>query len=740
MATDVRQYDWDYYRGEFQKITETYLSYTKKPDMELLTSAFHYSYAKHKDQKRKSGLPYFDHLIEVVKILVQQKMDAQTLAAAFLHDVIEDTTVTAEEIRSLFGDIILTLVDGVTKIGGIAYTSSEQSQGENYRKMFISLIKDIRVIIIKLADRLHNMRTIESLPEKKQERIAVETRDVYAPLAHRFGMARIRWELEDLVLKTLDREGYNELSRLISESRVEREKYIENVCHPILEKLSEYGVEAQIAGRPKHFFSIYNKMKKRDKPFREINDLLAIRIIVNTKADCYNALGVVHSTYKPVSERFKDYIAMPKINGYQSIHTTVVGPDGKTVEIQIRSTEMHQIAEDGIAAHWLYKEQRHKPNQFDRQLTWIKQLIEQQPEPGEFVEELKIDLYRDEIFIFTPKGDLHQLPAGATVIDFAFSIHSEVGMHCIGAKVNGRIVPLHTILANGNQVEIQVNDQQTPGRHWLDFVKTSKARTHIKRFFRNAEIEQSIALGREMLAQEMKTQNVKLSQQELQEKLEEIRKELRLETVDMMYSSVGRGNHSAKSIVLKISGPAQPQKPKTTKSLINRLIRREPHHSASIIINGLQNMMIHYASCCNPIPGDEILGYVTKGRGINIHRKDCPNIAETIQKEPDRSINAVWKVSENETFMVHIRVSGYDRKNLLNDVTHQIGILDTNITTAEMKTMGSENMIDFVLQVHSNKQLNKIIEHIRKVQGVIDVYRAEGFLLPGELAKKEIQS
>ncbi len=733
-------YDWDYYRDEFQKIVEHYVSYTKKPDIELLSAAFHYSYTKHKGQKRKSGVPYFDHLIEVVKILVRQKMDAQTLAAAFLHDVIEDTSVTQEEIKSLFGDTILTLVDGVTKIGGIAFTSTEQTQGENYRKMLLSLIKDIRVIIIKLADRLHNMRTIDSLPKKKQERIAIETRDVYAPLAHRFGMARIRWELEDLVLKTLDNEAYRELTQRINENRVEREQYIETVSKPIREKLSDYNVEAQITGRPKHFFSIYNKMKKRGKPFEEIYDLLAIRVIVENKPDCYNALGVVHSTYKPVSERFKDYIATPKLNGYQSIHTTVVGPDGQRVEIQIRSREMHQIAEDGIAAHWLYKEQRLQPNQFDKHLTWIRQLIEQQSEPGEFAEELKIDLYRDEIFVFTPKGDLYQLPLGATPVDFAFCVHSDIGLHCYGATVNGRIVNLQYELSSGDQVDIKTSDQQTPSRHWLAFVKTSKARNLIKRYFRNSEMEQSISLGKEILAQELKTQGVKTALPELGDRLNEIAAEMKLETLDMLFSSVGRGNHSARSVVQKISGALPAPKTDNKKSLLNRLIRREHHHTASIIVNGVQNMMIHYASCCNPIPGDPILGYVTKGKGINIHRKDCANIVEAVKKEPERGINAVWKVSESDTFMVHLKVSGYDRKNFLSDITHRISQLDTNITSAEMKTAGNENVIDFILQVHSNSQLNKIIDNIRKVQGIIDVYRAQGFLFPGEISSDELKS
>lgn len=726
------KYDWDYYRNEFQKITETYLSYSRKPDLELLSAAFHFSYAKHKDQRRKSGLPYFDHLIEVVKILVQQKMDAQTLAAAFLHDVIEDTGVKSEEIRALFGETVLLLVDGVTKIGGLAYNTAEQSIGENYRKMLMSLIKDIRVIIIKLADRLHNMRTIDSLPRRKQERIAIETRDVYAPLAHRFGMARIRWELEDLVLKTLDPQAYNELIRLINESRVEREKYIQAVCEPIQKKLSDYNIQAQIHGRPKHFFSIYNKMKKRQKSFQEIYDLLAIRIITNSKEDCYNALGVVHSTYKPVAERFKDYIAMPKSNGYQSIHTTVIGPDGKAVEIQIRSLEMHHIAEDGIAAHWLYKEDRHAPNQFDQQLSWIKQLIEQQIEPSEFVENLKIDLYRDEIFVFTPKGDLHQLPDGATVIDFAFSVHSELGFHCTGAKVNGRFVPITTVLNNGDQVEILTSDKQTPSRHWMQFVKTSKARDQIRKFFRQVEFQQSYELGREMLMQELKSMNIHLAFSEIEDKIDLLRKELNLESVEMLIAMVGNGLHSLKWVARKIAGWVQPKKsPK--KSIFQRLIRREKPDSASIVINGMDNLMIQYANCCNPIPGDEIIGYVTHGKGISVHCKNCKNAIEALRKDPDRLINTVWRISPDATFFVPLKVTGYDRKNFLNEVTAQIGKLNTNINNAEMKTVGNENIIDLVLEVNSTRQLNKIIENIRKVEGVIDVYRTVGFLFPNEL-------
>ncbi len=724
-AVDVSRYDKAYYENQFADILKDISGYIRPADLNLLREAFEYSYARHHDQYRKSGLPYFDHLIEVVKILAQQQMDVQTLAAAFLHDVIEDTNISYEQVRHKFGSEVADLVDGVTKIGGFHFSSLEISQAENYRKMLLSLIKDIRVIIIKLADRLHNMRTIESLPRKKQERIAIETRDVYAPLAHRFGMARIRWELEDLVLKTLDPEAYNELSRLISENRQARENYIETVARPIRNKLTEFNVQHQITGRPKHFYSIYNKMKKRGKPFQEIYDLLAIRIIVEHKEDCYNALGIVHSTYKPVNERFKDYIAVPKINGYRSIHTTVIGPDGKMVEIQIRSREMHQIAEEGIAAHWLYKENRMEMNQFDKQIGWIRQLIDRQSEPGDFVEDLKIDLFRDEVFVFTPKGDLLQLPAGSTPIDLAFAVHSEVGTHCIGAKVNGKVVPLHSELQSGVQVEIITSEQQTPSIHWLEIVKTSKARNYIRRYFRNTELEQSIALGKDLLIQELRHQGIRQSLASLHEELVRLMEDLKYESLDMMFSGIGRGIHSVQGLVQKIAGFIDPEKKEQTPSFFKRLIHRSPRETEGITVDGMDNMMIHFAGCCNPIPGDAIIGYVTRGTGINIHRSDCINIIEAAKKEPDRAVQVSWSVDDTKTFHVQIRVVGTDRKNFLSDVTQKISTTDTNIASAAMKTTGNENVIDFIIQVRNNKHLAMILDRIRKVPGVIHAQRVD---------------
>jgi GTP diphosphokinase / guanosine-3',5'-bis(diphosphate) 3'-diphosphatase len=718
-------HDKAYYDSQFAGVLQEVGAYTRQIDMTILKEAFEYSFARHHDQFRKSGLPYFDHLIEVVKILAQQQMDIQTLAAAFLHDVIEDTGTTYEQVRHKFGTEIADLVDGVTKIGGFHFNSVEITQAENYRKMLLSLIKDIRVIIIKLSDRLHNMRTIDSLPKKKQERIAIETRDVYAPLAHRFGMARIRWELEDLVLKTLDIDTYNEISRLVSENRLGREGYIETVAKPIRMKLSEFNVQSQITGRPKHFFSIYNKMKKRGKPFHEIYDLLAIRIIVEQKEDCYNALGIVHSTYKPVNERFKDYIAVPKINGYQSIHTTVIGPDGKMVEIQIRSKEMHQIAEEGIAAHWLYKENRLEMDQFDKQISWIRQLIDRQTEPGDFVEDLKIDLFRDEVFVFTPKGDLLQLPAGSTPIDLAFAVHSEVGTHCIGAKVNGRVVTLHSELMSGDQVEILTSGQQTPSIHWLEIVKTSKARNYIKRYFRNTELEQSIALGKDLLIQELKHQGIRKSLAELHEELIGLSEELKYDNLDMMFSAVGRGIHSVQGLVQKIANKMEPDKKDQSRSFFRRLIQRSPQESEGIMVNGMDNMMIHFAGCCNPIPGDTIIGYVTRGKGINVHRSDCLNIIEAAKKEPDRAVQVSWSVDDTKTFLVQIKVIGSDRKNFLSDVTQKIATTDTNIASADMKTTGNENSIDFIIQVRNNKHLMMILDRIRKVPGVIHAKRVD---------------
>ncbi|KAB2878926.1 bifunctional (p)ppGpp synthetase/guanosine-3',5'-bis(diphosphate) 3'-pyrophosphohydrolase [bacterium] len=728
-----KKYDKKYYDQKFLGIIREYRSYSKNTEMSLLQQAFDYSYNSHEGQFRKSGLPYFDHIIEVVQILVDQNMDQTTLVAAFLHDTIEDTGKTYDEISAKFGEDVARLVDGLTKISGFEFGSLEIKQAENYRKMLLSIVKDIRVIIIKFADRLHNMRTIDSLPPKKQERIAIETRDVYAPLAHRFGMARIRWELEDLVLKTLDQEVYWELSKLISDKREERQEYIEKIAKPLREKLAENETPAQIIGRPKHFFSIYNKMKKRGKPFHEIYDLLAIRILVESKEDCYKALGVVHSTYTPVTERFKDYVAVPKINGYQSIHTTVIGPDGKMVEIQIRTKEMNQVAEEGIAAHWLYKEGKLQMDQLDRQIGWIRQLIDRQQDnsdPGEFLEDLKIDLFQDEVFVFTPKGDLFNLPRTAGPIDFAFAVHSEVGLHCIGAKVNGKMVPLHSELSSGDMIEILTSEQQTPSLHWLEIAKTTKARNHIKRHFRNIELEQSVSLGRNLLEQELRDLLQKKQLPDFKGELDRMVEELKFDNKDMLLSSIGRGNVSAQSVAQKIAARVIPKEQiQPDQSFFTRFIKRARTESKGIAINGMDNMMIHFAKCCNPIPGDDVLGYVTKGRGINIHRADCTNINEAIKKEPERSMPARWQVDESKNFMVQIRILGYDRKNFLNDITQKISSADTNIVSADVKTTGHETVNMFVIQVRNISHLNLILDKIRKIQGVISATRVDASLL-----------
>lgn len=722
-------YDRAYYNRLFDQLAHDASKYIKGSDLVKLREAFEYSYAAHEGQYRKSGLPYFDHIIEVVKILVEQNMDGTTLMAAFLHDVIEDTGHSYEDIEARFGADVADLVDGVTKISGFEAASLEIKQAENYRKMLLSMAKDIRVIIIKFADRLHNMRTIDSLAETKRERIALETRDVYAPLAHRLGMARIRWELEDLVLKTLDPPAYGELMSLIADRREERESYIETVSKPLRDRLRENDIESEIVGRPKHFFSIYNKMKRRNKPFSEIYDLLAIRILVKDKVDCYKALGVVHSTYTPVTERFKDYIAVPKINGYRSIHTTVIGPDGRMVEIQIRTMEMHDIAENGIAAHWLYKEGKFQMDQLDRQITWIRQLIDRQKDmsdANEILEDLKIDLFQDEVFVFTPKGDLITLAKGATPLDFAFAVHSEVGLRCIGGKVNGRIVPLHSELSSGDLVEVLTSDQQKPSLHWLEIVKTAKAKNYIKRHFRNVEMEQSIALGRQMLEQELKNNFLRKSIGELNEDLKKLAVELKFDSANMVLSSIGRGNLSAPSIAQKILTRISPKERDANQiSFLKRLIRRPKTETKSLTISGIDNMMIHFARCCNPIPGDDILGYVTRGRGINVHRRDCHNIKDAVAREPERAIMARWDVDDAKNFLVQIRVVGYDRKNFLSDITQRISATDTNIVSAEVKTYGNEGVHTFAIEVRNIAHLELILDKIRKVPNVISATRVD---------------
>lgn len=710
------------YKKPFQELLRKHKRYASLADTALLTQAFNFSFEAHKDQLRKSGAPYFEHCLEVAKILTDLKMDSVTIAGGLLHDVVEDTGYTLEDVTENFGSDVGLLVDGVTKISELRFDSLEDRQAENFRKMIISVVKDIRVILIKFADRLHNMRTIEFLPKKKQERIAKETRDVYAPLAHRLGIAKMKWELEDLVLKTLEPEPYWELMKKISDKREERERYIRRVTNPIRKELRLANINARITGRPKHFYSIFGKMQRRQLPFEEIYDLLAIRIIVEKVEDCYFILGIVHNLYTPVQERFKDYIATPKSNFYQSLHTTVVGPDGLMVEIQIRTEEMHRTAEEGIAAHWRYKEGRHKEDELDKHLSWLRQMIESQQEAkdaSEFMENLRIELFNEEVFVFTPKGDLLKLPLGATPVDFAFAIHTDVGYHCIGAKVNGRMVPIRYQLKSGDSVEIITSPAQKPNPDWIKFVKTSKARSKIKRWMKESFYEQSVQLGEEILNKQLKKVGIKKEDADLNE----IAQSFNFQNAEQLQASIGRGDTSIQAVINRI-WPERGVEIKD-RSILQRFVKRARGSAKGVRVQGLDNLMINFGGCCQPVPGDGILGFITKGRGIVVHRSDCRNIISLIENS-DRKIEVEWDVEKDKHFMVRLELHGGDRKHFLRDVSESISQTDTNIVSIDMKVEDSVVHSNIILEVRNLQHLTRIINKIGQVKGVINVERLNG--------------
>ena len=712
------------YDKQFEELMKQVAEYSRVDDLPVLRKAYEFSMAAHKEQRRYSGEPYFDHIFNVARILGDLRMDGTTIAAGLLHDSVEDTGIPLEEIQEEFGEDIALLVDGVTKIGELKFESREQRQAETFRKMLLSMARDVRVIIIKFADRLHNMRTLEHVPYKKRERIAIETRDVYIPLAHRFGIARIKWELEDLVLKHLDEDSYNDINRKVNQRREEREAYITRITEPILADLEKAKIKATVVGRPKHFFSIYNKMVKRNKPFEEIYDLLAIRIIVDKIEACYYTLGIVHNLYMPVYDRFKDYIAMPKINGYQSLHTTVVGPEGKMVEIQIRTWEMHRTAEIGIAAHWKYKEGKTTDDEFDRHMEWIHSLVDQQmleEDPKEFMENLKIDLFQDEVFVFSPKGDLFKLPRGSSTIDFAFAIHTDVGMHCIGAKVNGRIVPLKTKLKSGDQVEIITSGNQEPHQDWLSFVKTGKAHQKIRRYLREVQQTQILKFGEEILNKYLKKYNMEIASPQFQETLPK----LGFQNLDSLLLVLGKGEYTTENITRKMFPDAVPEKKKDP--FFVKYIKRARTGSA-ITVQGMKNMMISFGKCCQPVPGDKIIGYITKGKGITVHRIDCKNMI-SLGEDSEKRIEVKWDIEKDQNYHVHLSVLSEDRRDLLRDVSQAISKSDTNIIMVEFKLEDTLVKGNIIVEVKDLHHLTKIIQGIRKVKGIISVERIDSTML-----------
>ena len=700
--------------------------YVDRLDVEAIRRAYQLAYDAHAGQRRASGEEFVTHTVEVATILAGLRLDTASIVAGLIHDTVEDTHVTLGDLTERFGHEVAALVDGVTKIGKVEFRSHTHQQVENYRKLLLSMAADARVILIKLADRLHNMRTLEHLHESKRRRIAMETREIYAPLAHRFGIFSIKWELEDLAFKYLEPEAYEALTRKIAERRKEREEQIREMQGPLEEELERARIPARVTGRPKHLYSIHRKMEDRGVPYEQIFDLMAMRVITDSIPNCYAALGAIHSRWAPVQERFHDYIATPKSNMYRSLHTTVIGPRGRRYEIQIRTEEMHRTAEYGIAAHWRYKEGGSEKDEVDEALLWFRQVLEWQQdasEPEEFMEFLRMDLFQGEIFVFTPKGEVKQLPTGATPIDFAFSVHTEVGLHCAGARVNGRIAPLSRELKNGDTVEILTNPRQWPTRDWLAFVKTSRARGRVRQWIRKEEFDAAVQLGREFLDRQLRRARLDRPGDAATKAAAE---SLGFQDFDQVHAALGRGDIGPAAVIQKLhpdhdAAEVAQKTPTALQRLAERLIRT----NKGVRIQGMENLLVRYSQCCQPVPGDRVVGYITRGRGVSIHRTDCPNILNL--PDPERRIEIEWAAEKGDRFMVRIYMRGTDRRGLLSDVAKAITDTGTNIQHADMQAVESGMNGEFAVEVHDLPHLRKVIKAIGRVKGVLSVERRESF-------------
>jgi len=710
---------------QLETLIEEIPKYQPGADLDVLERAYRFSAASHQGQQRASGEPYLSHPLEVANLLVDFKMDVTTVTAGLLHDVLEDTAATKADLEREFGGEIAELVDGVTKIGKLAFSSREERQAENFRKMLVAMARDLRVLMIKLADRLHNMRTLDYLPSDKAKKIAQETLDIYAPLAHRLGMAKVKAELEDLGLRTLNPADYVDLQKRVAKRRLEREADINQVIAILHRKLAEVGIDSQIRGRPKHFYSIWKKMHDQGREFDEIYDLTAVRVITASVRDCYGALGVIHSLWKPVPGRFKDFIAMPKVNMYQSLHTTVIGPKGDPVEIQIRTREMHRIAEEGIAAHWLYKERKAGKDKLDESLVWLRQLIETQQDttdPREFMDTVRVDLFPDEVYVFTPKGDVKALPDGATPLDFAYAVHTKVGEHCVGAKVNAKLVPLRFTLRQGDIVEIVTSPNQHPSRDWLKIVKSTRARAKINQWLKVEERARSIELGREMFEREARKYRLNPTALLGGEEIKKAAADFGFAGPDDLMAALGYGKSSVHQVLNKIAPNALLESPEKPKAAATR-----PAPVDGVRIRGVDDLLVRFARCCNPLPGDPIVGFITRGRGLTVHARDCLTVAKSVL-DRERLIDVEWDVEEPGKRPVRIAVYiGKDRPGLLSEITGAISARNGNITKAEVTVTDDRRGINnFVVEVADLRQLQDIIAAIRDVRDVINVERVRG--------------
>ncbi|GAE35086.1 RelA/SpoT family protein [Halalkalibacter akibai] len=721
------------------QVLEKASQYLNETDVAFLKRAFEFAEQAHEGQYRKSGEPYILHPIQVAGIIVGLELDPNTVAAAFLHDVVEDTDVTVEELKDEFNDQVAMLVDGVTKLKKFKYKSKEEQQAENHRKMLIAMAKDIRVILIKLADRLHNMRTLKFMPPEKQRVTSNETLEIFAPLAHRLGISTIKWELEDTALRYLDPQQYYRIVNLMKKKRAEREKYLSEVMDTINEHLLDVHVEAELSGRPKHIYSIYRKMVLQNKQFNEIYDLLAVRIMVKSIKDCYAVLGVIHTCWKPMPGRFKDYIAMPKANMYQSLHTTVVGPLGDPLEVQIRTEEMHRIAEYGVAAHWAYKEGKQvvqNKNSFEDKLSWFRDVIESQTETNdaqEFMESLKLDLFSDMVFVFSPKGDVIELPAGSVPLDFAYRIHSEIGNRCIGAKVNGKMVPLEHRLNTGDIVEVLTSKHSYgPSQDWLKITKSSHAKNKIRQWFKKERREENVEKGRELVEKEIRALDFEPKEVLTNENIADVANKFSFAGEEDMFAAAGYGGISVKQIVNRMTEKLRKQQDheQEEKSLVAAIsdvqtFRPKKKVHSGVTVKGVDNLLIRLSRCCTPVPGDDIIGYITKGRGVSIHRSDCANVQNA--EAQGRLLEVEWEgdVQQSKSYNVDIEISAFDRNGLLNEVLQAITESRTVINAVSGRSDHRQKVatIHLTISIHNIDHLHKVVDKIKQLKDIYSVRR-----------------